>query len=148
MADLTTAVLKYIKDEYGGSQDLRQFDALELCSYFHKHYAAAEQRCALKASFVELERYISQLEGGTWHPAAEVSIVPQPDPANNPRFLIAPWQVGLTAERHSIKGKSQHPVVLDLAQRFLVDPYNSAAEPLHILSRVPLRRVQRPKTGL
>ena len=36
-------------------------------------------------------------------------------------------------DKESVKGKSQHPVVVDLAKRLLKDPYNSKAEPLKLL---------------
>ena len=55
-----------------------------------------------------------------------------PDATTNPRFILAPWQVGLT-EDHSVKGKSKMCYIFDTAHRFLLKPYSSRKDPLHVL---------------
>ena len=67
-----------------------------------------------------------------WDAPSYITHVVAPDATTNPRFMLAPWQVGLT-EDHSIKGKSKMCYICDTAHRFLLKPYSSRKDPIHVL---------------
>ena len=67
-----------------------------------------------------------------WNAPGYITRVVAPDATTNPRFILAPWQVGLT-EDHSVKGKSKMCYIFDTAHRFLLKPYSSRKDPIHVL---------------
>ena len=60
-------------------------------------------------------------------------VLPPPGISERPDFVVAPWQLGHDPEVHGMKGKSNTVWILDVARRFLENPYNSTKDPLDLL---------------
>ncbi len=125
------AIQEYFRTEYGGSGDPEIFDSVDFCQYFARKYPDGPAQNGLKQMFVELQSVVQRLSGG-WVPVREIGVVVAECAEDNPEFFIAPWQAGLT-ENHSVKGQSKQVHVLATAKRFLMNPYNSRADPVKIL---------------
>ena len=128
---LSKLVMEYLVTECRGSGDLEVFDALDFCDFFEKKYPETDDRNSLKARFLELRQFVQRAEPG-WNAPSYINHVVAPDATTNPRFILAPWQVGLT-EDHSVKGKSKMCYIFDTAHRFLLKPYSSRKDPIHVL---------------
>lgn len=118
----------YIFKRYGGSGDIEVSDVLDFCGYFHVNYHNSMDQ--LKEKFEQLEKRLRELTQWSPSPPQEFVLPPQPD--DPPEFLVAPWQLGVTAA-HSIKGKSKSIHILDTVHNFLARSYNSKKEPLELL---------------
>ena len=128
---LSKLVMEYLVTEYRGSGDLEVFDALDFCDFFEKKYPETDDRNSLKARFLELWQFVQRAQPG-WDAPSYINHVVAPDATTNPRFILAPWQVGLT-EDHSVKGKSKMCYIFDTAHRFILKPYSSRKDPIHVL---------------
>ena len=128
---LSKLVMEYLVTEYRGSGDLEVFDALDFCDFFAAKYPDTDDRNSLKARILELREFARRARPG-WNAPSYITHVVAPDATTNPRFILAPWQVGLT-EDHSIKGKSNMCYIFDTAHRFMLKPYSSRKDPIHVL---------------
>ena len=84
----------------------------------------------IQARMLELREFAQRTAPG-WNAPSYITHVVAPDATTNPRFILAPWQVGLT-EDHSVKGKSKMCYIFDTAHRFILKPYSSGKDPIHV----------------
>ena len=128
---LSKLVMDYLVAEYKGSGDIEVFDTLDICDIFAKTYPETDGRNNIKARILELQMFAERV-APRWNAPSCITHVVAPDATTNPRFILAPWQVGLS-EDHSIKGKSYMCYIFDTAHRVLLETYSSRKDPIHVL---------------